>query len=300
MNILILGSQGFIGGHIADFFEQKEFTVYGCDLIEAPHSKYKYFKAYPSPTSWDELFMNNHFDYCVNAAGSGDVSYSVSHPFEDFGSNTLDTMRLLDAIRKFRPQCKYIHISSAAVYGNPGKLPVCESDPCQPISPYGYHKWMSELICREYHHLFGIPVAIMRPFSVYGERQRKQLLWDTCKKLAAADEIRLFGTGLESRDFIHVRDLARLIGYIIENSNFDATVYNAASGIETTIREIADLFMQCYNGKKNIIFSGERRAGDPLNWRADITKSLQTGFKPEITLQQGIAQYKIWFEQHGF
>ncbi|HMJ45974.1 MAG TPA: NAD-dependent epimerase/dehydratase family protein, partial [Ferruginibacter sp.] len=166
MKLIIIGSQGFIGSHLCEYFFKNGYDVYGTDVLDPPANiKYRYSKVSRLSTEWEELLSTDKFDFCINAAGSGNVSYSVSHPLIDFEANTLDVVKILDAIRKSNLLCKYLHISSAAVYGNPAHLPITESAPLNPISPYGYHKLMSEIVCKEYAALFGIQVAIVRPFS---------------------------------------------------------------------------------------------------------------------------------------
>ena len=297
-HILILGSEGFIGNHLVNHFAKKGFAVSGCDLFEAPsQNNYQYYKVSRLSPELEDVFGIQLYDYCVNAAGSGNVSYSMTHPVQDFEANTLDPIRVLDIIRRTNPSCKYVHLSSAAVYGNPASLPVDENFKLNPLSAYGWHKLMSEHICKEYQSLYGIKTAILRPFSIYGNGLKKQLLWDICNKFQQADQIDLFGTGNESRDFLHVKDLAGLIETIINSSDFTGNIYNAASGIETTIRDIALLFEKYFGTNKKINFTGEVRKGDPLNWRADTSKARELGFSPSINLEQGIQQYIEWFRQ---
>ncbi len=197
--------------------------------------------------------------------------------------------------RKFNGACKYLHISSAAVYGNPEKLPILEDDPKVPLSPYGWHKLMSELACAEYNKVYGLSTAIIRPFSVYGNGLQKQLLWDICRRLQTNETIKLFGTGDESRDFIHCTDLVKLMDTVVTRGNFKGEVYNAASGIEIAIRDIANIFETHYNGRKKILFTGEGRAGDPINWQADVSKINSLGFSVSVRLDEGITDYIHWF-----
>lgn len=295
MNIIIIGSEGFIGSNLCKYFVGLEYNVYGADILEAPAvAKYTYVKVSRLSSEWEDVMQQINFDVCINAAGSGNVSYSVTHPLIDFEANTLDVIRILDSIKKHQISCKYLHISSAAVYGNSVSLPIKESSALQPISPYGYHKQMSEIVCKEYHHLFGIAVAIVRPFSIYGVGLKKQLLWDICNKLTVQKEVILFGTGDESRDFIHISDFVNVLKIIIDKSNFAGDIYNAASGIETTIKSIALIFESEY--AKKIHFNGERKAGDPINWKADIEMIKEIGFLPKANLEISIRAYIKWFK----
>jgi UDP-glucose 4-epimerase len=295
MNILIIGCNGFIGSHLAYYFYKLNFTIVGCDIGDFAATFINYFKTNQQNEGLENFISNNKIDYCINAAGSGNVSFSIQNPLVDFGSNTYTTIKILDLIKTYRPNCKYIHLSSAAVYGNPNTLPLTENHPQKPISPYGYHKWMSEIICSEYYNLYKIPITIIRIFSIYGTGQRKLLLWDICNKLMLKNEIQLFGTGLESRDYIHIQDFASLIDCIIKVDYFQGDVINAGSGKETTIREIADIFSRYYKGTKKISFSGNARNGDPSNWKSDISKAKSLGFNSITQLDAGIIEYIQWF-----
>ena len=294
MNILILGSEGFIGAHLVDSFLKQGANVNGCDLYESSFGNYHYIKVSRLSPEWDEIFSSNSYDVCINAAGSGNVSYSMTHPLSDFESNTLDVIRVLNALRRYNRTCKYLHISSAAVYGNPRQLPVKETDNCQPLSPYGWHKWMSEMVCKEYHHLYAISCCIIRPFSVYGPGLRKQLFWDLYQKAMSASEVKLFGTGNESRDFIYIDDLMQVIDIILRKAPMQAEWYNVATGTETLIRQAASLFLQHFPTPPKLIFNGQAKPGDPLNWKADISNITALGFQQQISLEKGLELTFQW------
>ena len=294
-NVLILGSEGFIGSHLVAKLLNNEYSIVGCDIIKSTKKSYLYYNLSILSDGFDSLFTNNKFDFCINASGSGSVSFSIDNPIDDFKSNTLTVAKVLDTIRTHQPSCKFLHISSAAVYGNPTCLPIIENFDAQPLSPYGYHKLMSELLCKEYFSIFKVSSVIIRPFSVYGNGLRKQLLWDICEKLSKSEVISLFGTGNETRDFIHIDDLTECILLIIENSLFENEIYNVATGNEISIRQIKSIFESSFQPKKFIKFSGQEKKGDPINWRADITKLEKLGFKPTVNLQDGITNYINWY-----
>ncbi len=247
-------------------------------------------------SEFEYFFLNNSFDVCINASGSGDVGYSIVNPLNDFESNALAVTKILDCIKSYQPKCKYLHISSAAVYGNPLKLPIQESDALSPLSPYGFNKLISETICREYYQIFGISIAIIRPFSVYGDGLKKQLLWDLCNFLSNSDYVELYGSGMESRDFIHVIDVVRIVDLIIEKTSFNCEIFNVANGQEVLIRDLVILVKNEFINKE-IGFTGTQKAGDPLNWKADITKINTLGYLPLVNLKDGIENYTKWFRK---
>jgi len=298
MNIIVIGSQGFIGSHLCAHFVKVGYKVYGADVLETPPNlKYQYIKVSRLSAQWEELLQLTKFNICINAAGSGNVSYSVQYPVIDFEANTLDVMRLLDALRKYGQGCKYLHISSAAVYGNSRELPVSEGSQLEPISPYGFHKLMSEVLCKEYYKLYNINVAVIRPFSIFGNGLHKQLLWDLCNKVKNNNTVTLFGTGNETRDFIHIVDFVSLVDILFDQSDFKCDIYNAASGKEISIKKVATIFETSYGNGTNINFNGEVKQGDPANWRADIAKITALGFKPEVDFERGVIDYIKWFNQ---
>ncbi len=295
MTVLILGSEGFIGKHCVKFYLNKSANVFGADLFEQATVSYNYIKLSRLSFELEDVLQKNQFDLLINAAGSGNVNYSMTHPLIDFEANCLDVIKVLDGIRKFQINCKYIHISSAAVYGNPKQLPINENDITNPTSPYGWHKLISENLCKEYSSIFKIPTAIVRPFSVYGPGLKKQIFWDLHQKIIIAnEEVELWGTGNESRDFVYIEDLILAIDTIYNKGLFDGAVYNVANGVETTIQEVVDLFIKKYPKNIDIKFNGKVREGDPLNWKADISKLKALGFLPTIKLEDGIASLTNW------
>jgi len=294
LNILILGSEGFIGARLVSYFLKLGVKVNGCDLYENSFGNYHYVKVSRLSPEWNEIFTSDSFDVCINASGSGNVSYSMTHFVGDFESNTLDVIRILDALMRYNKNCKYVHISSAAVYGNPQQLPVKETDDCHPLSPYGWHKWMSELVCKEYYHLYGVNCCILRPFSVYGPGLRKQLFWDLYQKAISGPEVKLFGTGNESRDFIYIDDLVQAIHILLMKAPMQAERYNVATGTETRIQNAASLFLQFFPTVPKLFFNGQTKPGDPLNWRADISGISALGFKQHTSLENGLELTHQW------
>jgi UDP-glucose 4-epimerase len=300
MNVLIIGSEGFIGRHLVKYYVHQSSTVTGADILEANTQAYAYHKISRLSPEYDELLQVTPFDVCINAAGSGSVPYSMSHPVHDFESNVLDTIRILDGLRRYQPSCKYLHISSAAVYGNPVSMPITEEAIIAPLSPYGWHKGISESVCREYSLVYGLKTAIARPFSVYGIGLKKQLFWDLylkCIQARASKSIELWGTGEETRDFIHVSDVARAFNCIIQNGEFNSEAYNVATGKDITINQAASLFTKFFDADVSIQFNQQERSGDPLRWNVNIQEITRLGFTPTITIEHGLQQLCAWLKE---
>ena len=295
MKIIVIGSRGFIGSHCVDYFGQ-ENEVWGCDVV-IDYNTSRYISLDSVNPNYLDIFRNLKFDVCINCSGAANVPLSLEKPYDDFCLNTLNVYKLLEAIRIHNSECKFITMSSAAVYGNQECLPIKTIANLSPVSPYGYHKAYAEQICEEYNRFWGIKTCCVRIFSAYGPRLRKQLFWDMYNKFISMDKIILWGTGNESRDFIYISDLIRAIDIVIKNSDFNNEKVNIANGVQTSIREVAYTFVKVLDICKPFKFNGEVRKGDPINWEADITNLTYWGYKPEVSLEDGIKRYIQWIER---
>ena len=297
MKILIIGSKGFIGSQAVKYYKKK-YEVWQCDVV-SDYVSNNYFIVDATNSNFVDIFEKYNFDICINCSGAASVPDSIKNPQRDFTLNVVNVYKLLDAIRKYNPSCKYINFSSAAVYGNPVSLPVKENAETNPISPYGYHKRMAEDICNEFYINYGILSCSLRVFSAYGDGLQKQLFWDLNKKALKSKKVDLFGTGNESRDFIHISDVLQAIDCIILKSHFKAEIINIASGKEIFIKDVVKIFYSFFNKKIDYNFLGNERAGDPSNWRADISKIESYGFKPEVEINNGLNEYVKWLNENA-
>lgn len=297
--VLITGVAGFIGSHIARYFSQKKQYVFGIDI--RPQEELPFIDRYLSLKLPSDNMSGIIRDYqphlCIHCAGPASVDYSVKNPIIDFNASVLATLNLLDAIRQNAPMCKCIFLSSAAVYGNSIKPLIDEDHPLNPISPYGFHKKISEDICKEFAVVYGLRTTSVRIFSAYGPGLKRQVLWDICRKAIMEPELILEGTGNESRDFVHVSDIVSAINIIVEKGLFIGEVYNVASGTETLIRDLANLLLHELNKKVCARFNGNIPASIPHKWRADISNLKSLGYIPKITLEKGIEEYVKWVKK---
>lgn len=295
MKILVIGSKGFIGSHCVDFFS-KEHEVWGCDII-VDYNAANYLFIESVDSDFQEIFLYKNYDVCINCSGAASVPFSLERPLHDFQLNTLNVYKILESIRRFNPECKYINLSSAAVYGNPEKLPIAECDRLFPVSPYGLHKFMAEQICKEFATFWKVKTCCIRIFSAYGPNLKKQILWDIYQKAIKNERIELFGTGKETRDFIYISDLVSIIDCVICNAGFECDIINAANGKQESISEIAHLMIKALGVNKEVIFNQVVRSGDPLNWEADVSKIFSMGYRPQINIETGVKKYVSWLRE---
>jgi dTDP-glucose 4,6-dehydratase/UDP-glucose 4-epimerase len=204
---------------------------------------------------------------------------------------------LLHQIQKNQPNCRFLNFSSAAVYGNPVSLPVKEEMISTPLSPYGFHKILSENICNEFYKLYGVETLSLRVFSAFGPGLCKQLFWDIAIKSNESAVVKLFGTGEESRDFIYIDDLVLAVEKTILHAQFTGGAINVSGGKEITVRYAAETFLQHYKPAAELVFSGVKKTGDPKHWKADISKLNSLGFESHIPFEEGVIRYCDWLRQ---
>jgi UDP-glucose 4-epimerase len=297
MKLLVTGAGGFIGRSVVDHFAGVGWQVYGVSRTTAglpPQPNTVWYQMVLPDSGFATLLHEWRPDVVVHAASTAIVGQSVDSPLQDFERSVRVWAHVIEAVRRSRIRCRVLLLSSAAVYGNPATLPIDENQPMIPVSPYGYHKKMCEEIAEYYAGLYNVAVCSMRIFSAYGPRLRRQVIWDICQKALSGDTIELMGTGDESRDFIHVGDVAGAVATIIERGDFQAGVYNVASGVSTTIRDAAGKLVQALGTNNAIRFNGARRAGDPLFWQADISKLAWLGWASQVPFDEGLAAYARW------
>lgn len=296
--VLVTGVAGFIGRYVARHFSRQGWQVIGTDNSQpenaplADLSKYQRLQL-PTP-EFDSLLQTYKPDALIHCAGRASIALSVSDPAPDFYSNTVLTFNILDSLRLNAPTCKFIFLSSAAVYGNPSQLPISETHSTLPISPYGFHKLQSEQLCLEFAKIYSQPTASVRIFSAYGAGLRRQVMWDICQKAISQKNLNLQGTGNESRDFVHALDIARAVDIICDRAPMFGEVYNLGSGREVSIFELANIVLRALDNDSIPQFDNIVPIGNPLNWQADIANLKKLGFTPNISLEKGIQTFVSW------
>jgi nucleoside-diphosphate-sugar epimerase len=222
-------------------------------------------------------------------------------PLDDLRAAAMTWANVLDGVRRSKLRPVVIFPSSAAVYGNPIGLPVAENSPTFPISPYGFHKLACELIAAEYAKCFGVDSIICRIFSVLGPTQHRLLVWEIFEKITGPkDSVYLLGSGNESRDYLHIDDIANAVLALVETvprkGDAAARIFNFGSGSETRVSELATEMVRLTGSKKPIEYMGQLRRGDPSRWCASMTKTKMAipGWAPRlltVSLGQCIAEW---------
>lgn len=300
-NVLVTGGYGFLGRAAALHYKQRGYRVIGIgrgrwDASDAKmHGFDSWFDASISLSSL--MTLNDQFDVVVHCAGNGSVGYSLDHPLQDFEKTVQGTVELLEFLRVTKSTAVVVYPSSAGVYGAKDDAPIRHDAVPNPISPYGYHKRIAEQLLESYSRTYGIKVAIVRFFSIYGAGLTKQLLWDAAGKLTDpnADAALFWGTGEETRDWIASTDAARLMASAAKSTE-KFVVVNGGSGERVTVREVLYRLREALGVTTGIEFNGTVREGDPRFYHADISRAVSLGWQPAVGLDAGLVEYAKWFK----
>jgi len=296
--VLLTGASGFLGSYMARELSAAGHRVIGLDAVQPPPERageLAVFYRIRLPDPGLEGVVSRHRPWaCLHCAGGSSVPASLSEPWRDFQAGAVVTYQLLEVLRRLAPECRTVFMSSAAVYGDPPGLPVSESAPAAPLSPYGLHKLMAEQAGALFRRLYGLPFAALRVFSAFGEGLRRQVVWDLCRKVLREGRLYLMGTGRETRDFIHAADVARAARLVAERAPLQGEVYNLALGRELSIAELARLVAGELGYRGAVEFDGLLPAGTPRRWRADTARLQALGFRPRVELEEGLRAFVRW------
>ena len=277
MRVLITGGAGFIGHNLAIGLAEKGFDTVALDSLERSTEfaigRLKQYGISIVKGNAKAISDCRGFDVVIHAAAYVSVPESMNRPLDYLENNVISTARV--AHECGRVGARLIYLSSAAVYGNPVKLPIPEDHPINPQSPYGLSKYLGELVIRHFGEVYGLRYVILRLFNVYGPGQNPAyagVIASFIERTLRSEPLVIYGDGEQTRDFIYVGDVAEIVLRIIEEDLFDNNTYNVGTGKPTSINELARMVMEVL-GKKDLEVIHEReRPGDIRHSYADISK----------------------------
>jgi UDP-glucuronate 4-epimerase len=312
-SILLTGGAGFIGSHLAErllgdghrVVVLDNFDPYYDEAVKRDnvsnanrHERYRLVEGdIRDGELLEELFAGHAFDAVIHLAARAGVRPSIEDPVLYSSVNLDGTTRLLEACRRHGVD-KFIFGSSSSVYGNNRKVPFAEDDPVDhPISPYAATKKAGEVLCHAFHHLFGIRVACLRFFTVYGPRQRPEMaIHKFTRILAEGGEVEQFGDGSSARDYTFVDDIVdgivrsmeRCSGYHIWNLGGSNTItlselvaaIAAELGVPPRVRRL-----EMQPGDVDRTWADVSRARDELEW------------EPRVELGEGLGRFVDWYRK---
>jgi UDP-glucose 4-epimerase len=292
--ILVTGGAGFIGFHLC-----KKLTDSGLDVtIYDNLSSGKMENVKDSPKAkfvkgdildLKRLCSLEKADVIVHLAAQVVVPYSMENPTIDFETNARGTLNVLEKARK--DDSRLVFASSAAVYGNPTKLPTPEEYGFHPFSCYGLSKVVGEEYCQMYNSQYSLDITVLRFANVYGSRCHGVINDFLDKLVKNPKKLEIIGTGQQSRDFVNIADLINAIVSAASKESAVGKTYNLGFGKTTKIIDLANMILRVLNlsGKTVVTTTGVSWQGDIDTIWFDINKAKkELNWTPKIRLEDHI------------
>lgn len=297
---LITGGCGFIGSHLADELLSRGHEVRLLDDLSTGKEEFIPAKAeFVCGSVTDPLLLEKSLaDVAAvfHLAAIASVQKTIEQWHASHEVNQGATVAIFDAISHLDRPIPVLYASSAAVYGNSTQIPLCEEAHVHPLSPYGVDKLACELQARVGWELYRIPSAGLRFFNVYGPRQDPHSPYSGVisiflERLKEGAPLTIFGDGEQKRDFIYVRDVARMLAEASQTLTEGAHLFNLCRGEETSINDLAELMGKILNVEVKCAHkegkTGEvrRSVGDPGKIRAALHLAAN------YTLEEGLREF---------
>ena len=302
MRVLLTGGAGFIGSHVAEALLERGHEVAVVDDLSSgkkanvPEGAVLYEA--DVRTGCGEVFAEFRPEALSHQAAQMDVRRSVREPDFDADVNVLGTVRLLQNCVEHDVGRVVFASTGGAIYGEQREFPACEDHPQYPVSPYGVSKLAGERYLHYYHAQYGLPYRALRYANVYGPRQDPHgeagVVAIFCGNLAADRPSIIFGTGEQTRDYVHVHDVARANVLALEKEA-PSEAYNVGTGVETSVNELYDL-LRGAAGKDLPPEHGPAKPGEQSRSSVDPSLAARAlGWGPEVKLAAGLRQTFRYF-----
>ena len=305
MKTLVTGGAGFIGSHIVEELLARKHDVRVLDdlstgsLANLPKNGIKFIRGSVTDRAALDKAVKG-MDVVFHEAAQVSVARSMEHPKETWETNIRGTKLLLNAAVKAGVK-RVVFASSAAVYGN-AIPPLDEGKDLKPISPYGDSKRMGELLMEEYAKKERISTISLRYFNVYGPRQDPKsgysgVITKFIDRMIRGEKPLVFGNGMQTRDFIFVKDVARANMLAMEAEKAKGSVYNVATGTGVSINELAKTLNSVLGTQLEPMFEAEKGGDIKYSWADASLARAKLGFEARTALSAGLAETVAWYRR---
>ncbi len=307
MRVLITGGAGFIGSHVADALIRAGHTVAIVDDLSTGNRAWLPPKAafYELDIRSEELggvFAAERPDAVSHLAAQASVGRSVSDPAFDASVNIGGGLNVLDCCRRFDVRRMIYSSSGGAGYGDTDLIPTSEDHPTRPASPYGITKVAMEQYLEAWGALWGLTGVSLRYANVYGPRQNPHgeagVVAIFCSRLLAGQPLVINGDGLQTRDFVHVSDVAAANLLALERADVAGQV-NIGTGVETSVNAIRDGLSKAAGSRVETVHAPERPGEQRRSCLSPKLAERLLGWRPTVLLDDGLAQTLAHFRKES-
>jgi UDP-glucuronate 4-epimerase len=306
---LVTGCAGFIGSHLSEQLLEEGWDVLGVDCFNENYGRPAKLENLREAQQWDgfefvpvDLSRGElddlvaDCDIVIHLAAEPGVRPSWGERFEAYvRNNIVATQHLLDSLLKVGPKTRLVYASSSSIYGMAAELPAAEIAKPAPHSPYGVTKLAAEHLCQSYRENHGLPLVILRYFTVYGPRQRPDMAFHRfCRAAITGESIQVFGDGTQSRDFTYVEDLVSATREAAIRDEAIGRIFNIGAGSRVTVKEALGLIEE-FAGRGLDVSYGDPRPGDVRHTAADTNAAAAVlGFDPKQPFEAGLRAEFEW------
>ena len=309
MKIMITGGAGFVGSHLAEYLLKKRHKIVICTKtsvknVDSIREKIELEKIdVTNYAKLEKFIIKKKPDVIIHLAGNTSHSKSFESPFNDLDSNTKSTLNILEIIRKTLPKCKFILGSTFVVIGKPNKLPVNEQTPCNPTTMYGVNRLSSEYYTKIYNQVYGLNTNIFRITNSFGPKEQiipnKNAINYLIYKGFKGENITIYNNGKFFRDLIYISDVVSAINKIMTKGK-QGELYWISSSKKTWFYEIGNTLEKLTDAKTKYVKPPKyTKKVDVGNFVVSNLKMRSLGWKPKISLKEGISNTLKYFEENN-
>lgn len=302
--VLLTGAGGFIGSHVAD-----QLVEIGADVRALFHYNGRHdtgLMTAPTLTRVEPYFGNlldedavtkavKGCEYVIHIAASISIPYSYQHPREVFDVNATGTLNVLQACLSEGVK-RVVTTSTSEVYGSADIIPITETNPLKPQSPYAASKVAADALARSFYTSFGLPIVIARPFNTYGPRQSDRAIIPTIIKQAIWRDKIVVGALHPLRDFVFVTDSAKaFIDCALAGEEVNGEVIHFGTNESWSVQQVIDIVQEALGTSTKVEAQSNTRMrptqSEVLHLKADYSKAKRLlGWKPSLSFRDGICQ----------
>lgn len=297
--VLVTGGAGFIGSHLVDYLVRQGASVAVLDDLSIgsknnlnPRAAFYHGSTIDVDAVRKSLRGVGLIYHLAADAATRESSMGWDTPARTLENNIIGTLNVYKSIAELGLDARVIYASSAAVYGEPLFTPVTEDHLTNPISPYGISKLAGEKLALAYFKEFGVDSVVVRMFNTYGPRQPRYVIFDLMKKLQM-DKTRLqvLGTPNIVRDYCYVSEMVDALVLAAERG-VRGQVYNVSGGNSIPLNDLVGLILAQFGlaNKVDVQYTGRSWKGDIMRMEADISRIAELGFRPKISMTEGLSK----------
>lgn len=309
MNILVTGGAGFIGRWVVKAALDKKMNAWVLDDIS--NGRKENLDEFKGNSNFKGLIIGdikdkkilaeifrNKFDICLHLAASINIHDSIVDPEKTMQNNVIGTLNILEECKKNKT--KIIFMSSAHVYGEAKGKAIDEAHPTKASSPYSASKIAGENLVLSYYNAYGLPAAVVRPFTAYGPFQKSNTEGGVTsifiQRYLDGKKLEVFGDGSQTRDLLYVKDCADFIIKAALSEKANGEIFNAGSGKDISMKELAILI--CKDPKKIAFVKHPHPQSEVGKMVCDYSKAKRLlGWEHSTSIEEGLELTKEWLKK---